>query len=377
MLRKLIMGLCAASMLSSACTTRNASQQRAENELTMLVGTYTSGSSKGIYTFRFNQETGTVTALSETEISNPSYLTLSADNRFVYAVSEQNDSTAAVYAFAFDKEKGTFKLLNSQKTMGEAPCYVSTDGKKVLTANYSGGTMSVFSIRYDGSLEPADTLFQGSASGPDKDRQATPHIHCAVFSPDSNYIFATDFSADRILRYAVHSKEELPRPLSETVNIQPGSGPRHLVFSKNGKFAYLINELSGKVVAFAYANGRLNEIQAITADTIQARGSADIHLSPDGKYLYASNRLKEDGIAIFEVNPEKGTLAKVGYQPTGVHPRNFNITPNGKYLLVACRDSNAIQVFERNIITGLLKDTGKEIKIDKPVCIQFAQQTVK
>ncbi|WP_455584225.1 lactonase family protein [Bacteroides sp.] len=372
MFSKLIMGLCAVSMLSSACTTRNASQQRAENELTMLVGTYTSGSSKGIYTFRFNQETGKATPLSETEVSNPSYLTLSADNRFVYAVSEQNDTTATIHAFAFDKENGILKLLNSQKTMGEDPCYVSTDGKKVLTANYSGGSMSVFPIRYDGSLESADTLFQGSASGPDQDRQATPHIHCAVFSPDSNYIFATDFSADRILRYAIHSKEELPRPLSEAVSIQPGSGPRHLIFSKDGKYAYLINELSGKVIAFSYTNGNLNEIQTITADTVQAKGSADIHLSPDGKYLYASNRLKEDGIAIFAVNQESGTLAKVGYQPTGTHPRNFNITPNGKYLLVACRDSNAIQVFERDIASGLLKNTGQDIKIDKPVCIQFA-----
>ena len=372
MFSKLIMGVCAVSMLSSACTTRNASQQRAENELTMLVGTYTSGNSKGIYTFRFNQETGSVSPLSEIEVSNPSYLTLSADNRFVYAVSEQNDSTAAVHAFSFNKKNGTLQLLNSQKTRSEDPCYVSTDGRKVLTANYSGGTMSVFPIRYDGSLDPSDTLFQGSASGPDTDRQGTPHIHCAIFSPDSNYIFATDFSADRILRYAVHSKEELPRPLSEAVDIQPGSGPRHLIFSKNGKYAYLINELSGKVIAFAYADGRLNEIQTITADTIQARGSADIHLSPDGKYLYVSNRLKEDGIAIFEVNPEKGTLAKVGYQLTGSHPRNFNITPNGKYLLVACRDSNAIQIFERDIVSGLLKKTGEEKKMDKPVCIQFA-----
>lgn len=370
---RLVIGLCAASMLSSACTTRNASRQRAENELTMLVGTYTSGSSEGIYTFRFNEETGVATPLSKIKVPNPSYLTLSADNQFVYAVSEQHDMTAAINAFAFDKEKGTLRLLNTQKTMGEDPCYVATDGKKVLTANYSGGTMSVFTIRYDGSLEPIDTLFQGSTSGTDKDRQATPHIHCTVFSPEGSYIFATDFSADRILKYAIHSKEELPRPCSELTTIQPGSGPRHLIFSKNGKFAYLINELSGKVIAFTYADGRLDEIQTITADTIQARGSADIHLSPDGKYLYASNRLKEDGIAIFEVNPEKGTLAKAGYQLTGIHPRNFNITPNGKFLLVACRDSNVIQVFERDSITGMLSDTGKDIKIDKPVCIQFAR----
>lgn len=188
MLSKWVMRLCTVSMLSSACTTRQASQQRAENELTMLAGTYTSGSSKGIYTFRFDQETGMSTPLSETEVSNPSYLTVSSDNRYVYAVSEENNTAAAVNAFAFDREKGTLRLLNRQKTMGEGPCYVSTDGKKVLTANYSGGSMTVFSIRYDGSLEPSDTLFQGSASGPDTERQATPHIHCAIFSPDSNYI---------------------------------------------------------------------------------------------------------------------------------------------------------------------------------------------
>ena len=374
MFSKLVMGLCAISMLSSACTTRNASQLRAENELTMLVGTYTTGNSKGIYTFRFNQETGETTPLEVTEVSNPSYLTLSSDNRFVYVVSEENDSSASVHAFAFDEDQGSLKLLNSHKTMGEDPCYVATDVKKVLTANYSGGTKSIFPIRYDGSLDPADTLFEGSASGPDKDRQATPHIHCTVFSPDSNYIFASDFSADRILRYAINVKEELPRPLSETVDVEPGSGPRHLIFSKNGKFAYLINELSGKVIAFAYTDGRLNQIQTITADTLHARGSADIHLSPDGRYLYASNRLKNDGIVIFEVNPEKGTLAKAGYQLTGAHPRNFNITPNGKYLLVACRDSNLIQVFARDITSGLLKDTGKDIIIDKPVCIQFTNQ---
>lgn len=338
----------------------------------MLVGTYTAGSSTGIYTFRFNEETGIATPLGHVKVPNPSYLTLSADGRFVYAVSEQSDSTAAIQAFSFDKEEGTLQLLNSRKTAGEAPCYVSTDGKRVLTANYSGGSMSVFPLQQNGMLAEMDTLYKGAATGTDSDRQATPHIHCACFSPDGNYIFATDFSADRILRYAVHPKEETPLPLSETVDIAPGSGPRHLIFNPDGRYAYLINELSGRVIAFSYADGRLNQIQTIAADTLGARGSADIHLSPDGKYLYASNRLKADGIAIFEVNPTNGTLAKVAYQLTGIHPRNFNITPNGKYLLVACRDSNVIQVFERNANTGLLTDTKKSIQMDQPVCIQFA-----
>lgn len=367
---KEIIGLCALGVMATCCSSKKSTQQ---NDLTMLVGTYTSGSSTGIYTFRFNEETGVTTPLSNVAVPNPSYLTLSADGKYVYAVSEQDDTTAAINAFAFDKDKGALRLLNSRRTEGEAPCYVSTDGKRVLTANYTGGSMSVFSIQQNGMLTEIDTLFKGAANGADSERQATPHVHCALFSPDGNYIFATDFSADRILKYAVHPKEETPCPLAETVDITPGSGPRHLIFSNNGKFAYLINELSGKVIAFSYADGRLDQIQTITADTIQARGSADIHLSPDGKYLYASNRLKEDGLAIFEVNPTSGTLAKVGYQLTGIHPRNFIITPNGKYLLVACRDSNVIQVYERNANTGLLTDTRQDIKLDKPVCIQLTK----
>ena len=142
-------------------------------------------------------------------------------------------------------------------------------------------------------------------------------------------------------------------------------------FSPNGKFAYLINELSGKVIAFGYTDGKLEQIQSIAADSLQARGSADIHLSPDGKFLYASNRLEGDGIAIFAVDTVNGTLTRAGYQSTGIHPRHFNITPNGKYLLAACRDSNVIQVYERDTENGLLKDTQQDILIDKPVCVQF------
>ena len=151
-------------------------------------------------------------------------------------------------------------------------------------------------------MAPADTLFQGSATGPDAIRQVTPHIHCTVFSPDGKYIFATDFSADRILRFVMHPDNPIPHASLEAVNIEEDSGPRHLTFSPNGKFAYLITELSGKVIAFSYDDGRLEQIQTTTADTVAARGSADIHLSPDGKStVYASNRLKEDGIAIFAV----------------------------------------------------------------------------
>ena len=251
--------------LSMAACTPQKTVNGGEDELSMLIGTYTDGTSKGIYSFRFNQKTGTATPLDSVELSNPSYLTPSEDGKFIYAVSEMNDSTAAVNALAFDKQTGNLRLLNSERTPGAAPCYVSTNGKEVLTANYSGGNMSVFRLRKDGTLSPAEALFKGTANGPDTIRQIVPHIHCALFSPDGKYIFATDFSADRILRFTLSSEGNISRLPGEAIDIAPDSGPRHLTFSPNGKFAYLINELSGKVIAFGYTDGKLEQIQSIAA----------------------------------------------------------------------------------------------------------------
>ena len=359
------------SMLSAACNTRNYNPSKGD-EVTMLVGTYTApDASQGIYSYRFNQETGEIAPLSEVAISNPSYLTLSADNRFVYAISESRDSAATVTAFAFNEKDGTFKQLNKQRTYANSPCYVITNGKRVITANYGGGSVSVFPLRYDGSIDTLSAVYEGEAGGPDPKRQVKPHVHCVYFSPDSNYVFATDFSSDRILRYAFNPREEQLYPLSDSIHLAPGSGPRHLVFSHNGKQAYVINELSGMVDVFDYADGNLTLIQSVVSDTLGARGSADIHLSPDGRYLYSSNRLEGDGIAIFEVKPDDGTLCRVGFQATESHPRNFNISPNGKYLLVACRDGNVIQIFARDLTTGVLTNTNQELRMSKPVCIKF------
>lgn len=362
------------SMLSSACTSTKRNNSSNEAELTMLVGTYTSpDGSKGIYTYRFNEEDGSYVPLEVAETSNPSYLALSEDGRYVYAVNENEGDDAAVTAFALNKEDGSLKLLNARKTVGGAPCYIMTDGKRVATANYSGGNISVLPIRYDGSLDTLHALYEGGVGGTDMSRQTDAHVHCVHLSPDSNYLFATDFSADRILKYAINSKDEKLFPSADTIQLAPESGPRHLIFSKNGKYAYLINELSGMVDVFNYNDGRLTAVQHVVADTLAARGSADIQLSPDGRYLYASNRVKGDGLAIFEVNPDDGTLMRTGYQPTGGHPRNFIITPNGKFLLVACRDKNAIEIFARDIESGELINTNKTIELSKPVCIKFAQ----
>ncbi|WP_195408357.1 lactonase family protein [Bacteroides congonensis] len=379
---KFIATICIISMTTIGCTSKKAarteSSEPVNQELTMLVGTYTAGDSKGIYSFRFDEETGTATALSEAEVENPSYLVPSADGKFVYAVSEFNNEQAAANAFAFDKEKGTFKWLNSQKTGGEDPCYIITNGKNVITANYSGGSISVFPIAKDGTLLPASDIIKFEGSGADKERQEKSHLHCVRITPDGKYLFADNLGTDQIHKFIIHpeadaeNKESFLKEGSPAAfEVKAGSGPRHLTFAPNGNYAYLINELSGTVIAFEYKDGNLKEIQTIAADTVGAKGSGDIHISPDGKFLYASNRLKADGIAIFRIDSENGKLTKTGYQLTGVHPRNFIITPNGKYLLVACRDSNAIQVYERDADTGLLTDIQKDIKVDKPVCIKF------
>lgn len=347
----------------------------ASDDLTMLVGTYTDSGSQGIYTFSFNPQTGKSTPLDSVALPNPSYLTVSPDHKHVYAVSEMKDSTASLCVLAFDPQTGSLRLLEKQPTQGAEPCYVSAGQHHVLTANYSGGSLTVFPLRADGTVAPAQTLFHGRATGPDSIRQCEPHIHCALFSPDGKYIFATDFSADRLLRFPV-SKDGIGTQPKDTLSIpvESDTGPRHLTFAPDGHHAYVIGELSGRITAFTYTDGQLTPVQTIAADTTGARGSADIHISPDGRFLYASNRLKEDGIAIFAIHPQDGTLTPVGYQRTGIHPRHFNLTPDGKRLLVACRDSHVIQVFQRNPESGLLTDMHQDIHLNKPVCIVFVNK---
>ncbi len=342
---------------------------QAQRQLTMLVGTYTDGGSQGIYSYRFNQETGEAMILDSLALRNPSFLTISHDGTLVYAVSETNDEKASLNTIRLSRSNGSMRLLNTVPTEGADPCYVATNGKYVLTANYSGGSMSVFKLSQQGTKAELTTRFLGATGGPDQTRQDTPHVHCSYFTPDGKYALATDFSADRILSYQLTERGVIGNGVA--AHVSADSGPRHLVFSRDGRHAYLMSELSGKVTVFSYHEGKLERLQEIVSDSVGARGGADIHLSPDGKYLYSSNRLKADGIAIFAVDQQTGLLTRIGYQPTGAHPRQFNITPNGQFLLCCCRDSDCIQVFRRDMKTGMLTDTHQDIRVSKAVCVQF------
>jgi len=306
---KAFAAVCIFGISISGCTSKKKTPMETtdttENELTMLVGTYTSGTSKGIYSYRFNEEDGTATPLSETEVENPSYLVPSADGKFVYAVSEFNNTQAAANAFAFNKEKGTLQLLNSQQTGGEDPCYIIASGNNVITANYSGGSISVFPIAKDGSLLPASDIIQFKGTGVDKERQEKPHLHCVRITPDGKYLFADDLGTDQIHKFIINpaanaeNKEAFLKEGSPAAfKVKAGSGPRHLTFSPNGHYAYLINELSGTVIAFEYKDGDLKEIQTIAADTVNAQGSADIHISPDNTINLVINKNIFDNTAI-------------------------------------------------------------------------------
>ena len=349
-------------LLCQVCT------MQAQDDIMMLVGTYTSGSNKGIYSCRFNQTTGEAEVLDSLEIRNPSYLTVSNEGSMIYAVSETNDEKASLNIISLN-DKGGMRLLDTAVTEGGDPCYIAQNGRIALTANYSGGSMSVFSMNE--SHAKLSTRFFGKTGGPDQSRQDTPHVHCACFTPDEKYVLATDFSADRILSYRIQGQKVIANGVAADVTAD--SGPRHLTFSNDGRFAYLMSELSGKVTVFSYSQGRLETLQEITSDSVGARGGADIHLSPDGRFLYSSNRLKAEGIAIFSVDNKTGLLTRIGYQPTGAHPRQFNITPNGRFLLCCCRDSDKIQVFRRDNQTGMLTDTHKDIPLSMPVCVQFLE----
>ena len=337
--------------------------------ITMLVGTYTYDTSHGIYSFAFDQENGSFQQLDSAQISNPSYLCISPDARHAYSVTESGENSS-VSAFDFDAATGSLKLINTVSADAD-PCHIALlPGNRLCIANYSGGTVGIYHIANDGSLADDYRNFAFNAPvGPDSIRQKIAHIHFSLPSPDGKMLIVNDLGTDRIHRLDISGDSV---KVLDDVPVAPGYGPRHSAFSPDGKMLYLLNELSGHICSFRYDSGNLSLCEDIFADEANGRGSADITISPDGRFLYASHRLINDGISIFAIDANDGSLSKVGYYNTGIHPRNFIITPNGKYMLVACRDNNNIEILTRDTNTGALSATGKTICVPRPVCIKFA-----
>ncbi|MDR0791860.1 MAG: lactonase family protein [Chitinophagaceae bacterium] len=344
----------------------------AQKDYFLLVGTYTNNNtSKGIYTYNFSPKDGSVELIDSTsKISNPSYLAISSDRNFLYSVNEGNHTQGAT-AFSFNQQTGHLTFLNEQPTDGAAPCYIAIDktGKNVVTANYNGSNFTVFKTANDGKLLPHVQLVAHSGSGVNKERQEKSHVHQTIFSPDEKYLFVNDLGNDTVYQYPFFASKNFPVDTANVIKykVPDGLGPRHSVFSPNKQFVYVLTEMGGKVIAYKYGN-KLKQLQIISATEAGApdKGSATIRVTPDGNFLYASNRGVANDIAIFRI-AQDGTLTKIINQPVGRHPRDFMIDPTGKFLLVANRDDNNILIFKINKTTGLLENTGKDIHLPAPV----------
>src|SRR5260221_9407146 len=356
----------------------------ADKDHYLIVGTYDSPKSEGIYVYKFNSADGSAKEVSHIKTPNPSFVTVSPNEKFVYAVHEiaRDGNGGEVAAFAFNKKTGTLSFINQQLSGGDHPCYVEIDktGKWIIVANYTSGSLSVLPVNADGSLGVATTTIQHQGSGKNLARQKGPHAHCTKLSADNRWLFVPDLGIDKVMIYAFDPATGKLTPAKDPfAATEPGSGPRHFTFHPNNKYAYLVEEMAATVVAYKYNNGMLKKIQGISslpAGDTGLIGSADIHVSPDGKFLYASNRGrgKSNTIAIFKIDPANGTLKIVGHQYTmGNIPRNFNFDPTGNFLLVANQESDEVVIFKRNKQTGLLTDTGKRVNVGKPVCLKWVK----
>lgn len=371
-------GLIAARQTSSQ-------SKKTSKEMLLYVGTYTTSGSEGIYVFTFNTKTGLLNKLfTIKDVVEPSFLAIGKSRRYLYAVNEteryEGKESGAVSVFSIDQKTGGLEFLNKQPSMGGAPCHISTSDNErfVFVANYLGGNIAVFPTEDDGKLGGLVDVIQHSGSGPDKERQGSPHPHSIILSRDNRFAFVADLGVDKVFIYEFDDRtgKLKPNPSQNYYQTKAGAGPRHFKFHPNGKLAFLINELNSTITSFAFdkRKGTLKEIQ--TAPTLPvsfsgANSCADIHIAPNGRFLYGSNR-GHDSLVIYAIEQRTGEMKYVGHVSTqGKKPRNFAISPDGKALLAANQSSDSIIVFSVDEKTGMLKQTDNNAKVSMPVCLKL------
>jgi len=360
---------------ASAWSTQN-------SELTLYVGTYTSGKSEGIYVYRMDRATGRLARFSSIKSVNPSFLTIDKQKQYLYAVNEIGEYAGkpggGVSAFAIDPATGNLRLLNEQATQGADPCYLSVDNRRrvLLVANYTGGSVTVLSVRADGTLEKVTDLKRHVGSSI-KEQQKGPHAHCVIFDQHERFVLTADLGIDKVMIYQLDRKTWKLNPANQPfAELPKGAGPRHLALHPSGDYLYVINELDSTMASFKYDEryGALTLID--TASTLPGNFTgtsycADVHVSASGKFLYGSNR-GHNSIVVFEIDPQTGKLKLVEHVSTeGDWPRNFTIDPTGAFLLVANQRSDNVVTFKIDQNTGRLTPTGNNEQIPSPVCLKF------
>lgn len=353
----------------------------------LLVGSYTQGSSEGIYRYRFDSQSGQIEPepLQVVQSVNPSWLVVSSDRRLLFAVNENGAGRGQVSSFALAPGSGAISPLSRLDSLGDEPTHasLSSDGRYLFVANYAvqptpGGSLSVLPVAADGRLLPVVQQERHPPSYVNPERQSGSHVHAAVSSPDGRYLYACDLGADKVFIYRYDSANP-ERPLSPArpaaVNLPPGSGPRHLVFAATGKQAYLTLEMSAEVVVFDVQDGVLIERQRLPLSDSQApasKAAGALHLSPDGRFLYVSNRGTANQLLVFAIDSALGTLTPLQRRSVeGDHPREFSLDPSGGYVLVANQKSNQIVVIQRDRHTGLLGKTVQKLAQDAPSDLKF------
>jgi 6-phosphogluconolactonase len=373
-----------------ALLTRSAQSQTGstdKGDQLVYIGTYTGEKSKGIYAFRFDSGSGALTPLGLAgEVTNPSFLAIHPTRRFVYSVSEVENfdgkKVGAVSGFTIDRATGKLTLLNTVESKGAGPCHVSVDktGKNVLVANYGGGSVAVLPVDTStGRLKEASSFMQHSGQVADMKRQGGPRGHSINLSPDNRFAIAADLGLDQLIVYKFDAAQGKLTPNDPPfIKLAPRSGPRHFAFHPNGKYGYAINEITCTMSALSWdkKTGVFKELQTITtlpADVpVTAKlSTAEVQVHPSGEFVYGSNR-GHDSIAVFSVDPRKGTLTAVEHTPTqGNIPRNFGIDQTGKFLIAANQRSNNLVVFKIDQGTGKLTPTGQTAEVGTPVCVRF------
>jgi 6-phosphogluconolactonase len=340
------------------------------------IGTYTKGESKGIYSFILDTENGT---LSEptlvAELENPTYVTISEDNKYLFAVKKEGDQGGAA-SYSINHQSGELEFLNSRLAAGASPCHISVNhgNNLVVTANYHKGTVDLFTTdSTNGNIYSLVSTVQLEGTGPNKERQEKPHTHYSGYTLDEKYVVVVDLGIDKILTYEINNEALVE---VQSLSVKPGSGPRHIEFHPNGKFAYVMTELSSEVIALSYnqENGKFTVVQTIStipnSFTENNQGAA-IHLSSDGRFVYVTNR-GHNSIAVFEVNEKSGELTFVDHTSTeGDWPRDFMFDPSEQFLVVANQETSNLVLLKRDSNTGRLSLTESTLAIPYPVCVKF------